>query len=124
MKLIIVNNGTIIKAEAIDYIDIRFNDSGDHICIYLSSHGVPKNIEYVQQNIFLFTENDGRLYETTHGILRCDVMRNRNRCICAIKDQLIEYLNNDRKNPFNLDDAVRYVVNDIKPVIEEVKEND
>lgn len=129
MKLMIINENTIINAEAIDYIDIRFNDDGDYICINLSLHGVFKMIKYIQCNTFLLTENNGKLYETQHGVVSCDVEHNQRKCIRAIKDRLIEYLTDNRKTPLNLGDVIRYAVNDIKPATkdilkEEEKEND
>lgn len=129
MKPIIINENTIINAEAIDYVDLRFNYDGDYICINLSLHGVSEMIKYNQCNEFLLTENNGKRYETQNGVISCNVEHNQRKCIRAIKDRLIEYLTNDCKTPLNLGDVIRYVVNDIKPAIEdarkeEEKEND
>lgn len=129
MKLITFNDSTIINAEAIDYIDIGFNDDGSRICINLSLHGVSKSVQYVQYNTFLLTVNHGKPYEVRYGTVLCDVKQNQYKCVCAIKDQLIDYLTNDSETPLNLENTIRYIVNDIRLVMkgmhkEEEKEYD
>lgn len=112
MKLIACKDGILINAEAIDYIDIQFDDDGNHLYIYLSLHGIDKRICYKNTNDVLLKVNDGKSFRTSRGIIRCDVDRNQNRCVNFIRCEIINYLQKNDVNILYIDFVVREVMND------------
>lgn len=114
MKLITFNDSTIINAEAIDCIDIQFEESGEHLYIYLLLHGETKRLDYRNTNGAFFKVNDGRNVRTQYGTIYCNVNRNQEDCIRHIMCELLLFLQLNNETILDLSDVIRENIDDNK----------